>query len=406
MIETWSPQQATALDRVAKWLADPRAPQVFRLFGYAGTGKTTLAMHLAAGVRTPMFAAYTGKAASVLRDKGCLGASTLHSLLYNVKDRDRTKLLDLRGKLASISPDHPDYPQLRAETSEEEDRVRRPWFHVNPESNLQFADLLVVDEVSMVDARIGKDILSFGKKVLVLGDPAQLPPIQGGGFFTNATPDILLTEIHRQALDNPILRWATMARKGEIIPYGDEILAHKRRRDTISDDWLATIAGQVLTGKNETRRDLNRRIRKILGRTSVFPVYKDVLVMLMNDHRLGILNGTFGRAQCAAEMEEKAYAETGAAPAFFWLNFLYDGKVLFDRKIDAGPFLGLDVDPQRSYLQVDYGYALTVHKSQGSQWPTVTIYDDGFGKREPETRRRWLYTAITRAEKQLFIVTS
>jgi exodeoxyribonuclease-5 len=404
---TWSPQQDAALLRVDEWLKDPTAPPIFRLFGYAGTGKTTLAKHLAFHVRNPIFAAFTGKAASVLREKGCPGAQTLHSLLYNVQERDKAKLRELEAALKAMEPGHPDRPELNAEYTEELDKVKRPWFYVNPDSALGEADLLVVDEVSMVDQRIGEDIMSFKKKVLVLGDPAQLPPVRGGGYFTECKPDILLTEIHRQALDNPILRWATLARQGHVIPYADLGLAKKFRRDQIDDAWLAA-AGQILCGKNDTRHDLNRRIRKQLGRTSLLPVEKDVLVMLMNDNKLGVLNGTICHAQCDAVVD-------AAHPEYFWLNIKYptdsvDGKarakILFDQKVDAGPFQGKECTTERRALQADYGYALTVHKAQGSEWPSVVVYDDGFGKREADVRKRWLYTAITRAGKQLYIVTS
>ena len=57
--------------------------------------------------------------------------------------------------------------------------------------------------------------MSFGVPVLVLGDPAQLPPIQGGGYFTEAEPDAMLTEVHRQAFDNPIVRLSMDVRAGE-----------------------------------------------------------------------------------------------------------------------------------------------------------------------------------------------
>jgi exodeoxyribonuclease-5 len=403
MTLTWNAQQSAALDACAAWLKDDTGPQVFRLFGYAGTGKTTLARHLAEAVRFPIFAAFTGKAASVMRDKGCPNATTLHSLLYNVKDRDKTKLRAMEAQLAALDPRDDYYPELQAETNLERDRVRRPWFHVNPDSDLKSAHLLVVDEVSMVDKRIGEDILSFGKKVLVLGDPAQLPPVGGGGYFTNCEPDILLTDIHRQAAENPILLWATLARKGETIPYGDLGLARKVRRDVIDDAWLAKDAGQLLCGKNETRRSLNERIRAQLGRTNPFPQRGDTLVMLMNDHKLGVLNGTVCQAYCDAMVT--------ADQSSVWLNIKYpDGtraKLLQDLRCDAAPFLGKEFAPRdQRLLQIDFGYALTVHKAQGSQWKTVTVYDDGFGKREPEVRRRWLYTAITRAEEQLHIITS
>lgn len=399
---TWNPQQAKALDDVAAWLRDPSAPQVYRLFGYAGTGKTTLARHLTEAVRFPLFAAFTGKAASVLRNAGCPGATTLHSLLYNVRDRDRSRLHELEAQMGEMMETHPDFPELAAELRLERDKIKRPWFYVNENSVLRDADLLVVDEVSMVDERIGKDMESFNKKILVLGDPAQLPPVGGGGYFTNRRPDSLLTEIHRQAADNPILRWATLARRGEVIPFGDEGTAKKFRRDRVGMPWLAKEAGQVLCGKNETRHMLNKGIRAELGRTSPFPQNKDTLVCLQNDHKLGVLNGEICWSYNDASHEEGAV----------WMTIKYpeEGttrcKLLQSLRCDPGPFLGQPCGDDRKLLQIDYGYALTVHKSQGSQWETVTLYDDGFGKREAETRRRWLYTAITRAQKSLNIVTS
>lgn len=405
MTMNWSGQQARALDEVGAWLKDPNAEQVYRLFGYAGTGKTTLARHLAMSCRAPMFAAFTGKAALVLREMGCPNATTLHSLLYNVRERDKAKLLELERQYAAIGPNHPDSKEIAAEVALERDKIRRPWFYVNEESRLRNADLLVCDEVSMVDARIGKDMESFGKKILVLGDPAQLPPVGGGGYFTNRKPNTLLTEIHRQAADNPILQWATMARRGEVIPFGDLGDAKKFVRSQVSDEWLAKEAGQILVGKNETRRDLNKRIRKIFGRTSQFPVHKDTLVILMNDHKLGLLNGTI------VMNANDALYEPETDPNIFWTSLVHrpDGgssQLIRDLKCDARIFLGQDPGTDRSAMQLDFGYALTVHKAQGSQWPTVTIYDDGFAKRDPETRRRWLYTAITRAQGKLNILTS
>lgn len=399
MAHEWSPQQAKALDAVGAWLKDPNAPQVFRLFGYAGTGKTTLAQHLVMGSHFPIFAAFTGKAASVLRNKGCPNAMTLHSLLYNVSDRDKQKLMQLESELSMLSGNEPDYAERKAEVDFERDKVKRPWFHVNEESKLKLSDILVCDEVSMVDKKLGQDMESFGKKILVLGDPAQLPPVAGGGYFTNQKPDILLTEIHRQAADNPILRWATMARKGEVIPYGDLGLAKKFKREKIDDAWLAAAAGQVLCGKNETRFNLNQRIRKQLGRTSIFPVYRDRLVVLQNNHKLGILNG--GICMCANEatLDERD-------PNVVWMSIVYEKQLLRDLRVASAVFEGREVTREFGVQQLDFGYALTVHKAQGSQWPTVTVYDDGFGKRNPEERRRWLYTAITRAEVSLNIVTS
>src|SRR5437764_931828 len=192
---TFTPHQDSALKAVADWLkAKPGkngTPPVFRLFGFAGTGKTTLARHIADGVDGEVkFAAFTGKAALVMRNKGCDGASTIHSLIYRTR-----------------------------ETGDEQ-----PSFELRDDAPASKAKLIVIDECSMVDAELGRDLLSFGAPLLVLGDPAQLPPIQGGGFFTNAEPDAMLTEIHRQALNDPIVRLSMDVREGRRLErgqYGD-----------------------------------------------------------------------------------------------------------------------------------------------------------------------------------------
>ena len=177
----FAPQQDAALKAIADWRRSGGA-QVFRLFGYAGTGKTTLARRIADDVEgSVVFGAFTGKAASVMRQKGCADAATIHSLIY------RTKETEEGG----------------------------PAFSLNRAGPAAKADLIVIDECSMVDSDLGHDLLSFDKPVLVLGDPAQLPPVRGGGFFTEGTPpDVMLTEVHRQAAGNPIVRLSMLVREG------------------------------------------------------------------------------------------------------------------------------------------------------------------------------------------------
>src|SRR3982074_777871 len=217
---TFTPHQDSALKAVADWLkAKPGkegTPPLFRLFGYAGTGKTTLARHIAAGVDGEVkFAAFTGKAALVMRHKGAHGATTIHSLIY------------------------------RARESGEE----TPTFELWDDAPASKAKLIVIDECSMVDAELGRDLMSFGVPVLVLGDPAQLPPIQGGGYFTDAEPDAMLTEVHRQAQDDPIVRLSMLVREGHRLEpgtYGDSQVV--RKADLFPDRVLA--ADQVLVGRN------------------------------------------------------------------------------------------------------------------------------------------------------------
>ena len=173
----FSAEQDQALIAVSAWLKQGY-PQVFRLFGYAGTGKTTLARHLAEHVDGDvLFAAFTGKAALVLRSHGAKKASTIHSLIYRPRGEELVEDEDT-GKSSMA-----------------------PLFTLNRQSPVAKAALIVIDECSMVDETLGRDLMSFGTPILVLGDPGQLPPVSGGGFFTDHEPDVLLETIHRQAHD-------------------------------------------------------------------------------------------------------------------------------------------------------------------------------------------------------------
>src|SRR5947209_8225064 len=227
----WTTEQAGALDAVGRWLRKGDQP-VFRLFGYAGVGKTTLARHVADQASgKAAFAAFTGKAALVLRSKGCAGATTIHSLIYNAA----------------------------------EDNDGAPKFTLNADGPASRASLIVIDECSMVDEALGCDLLSFGKPILVLGDPAQLPPVKGAGFFTEAAPDVMLTEIHRQARDNPIIRLSQTIREGGEVAYGEYGDSRVLRRREVNAEIVGG-ADQVLVGLNKTRRAYNGRLRELAGR--------------------------------------------------------------------------------------------------------------------------------------------
>lgn len=400
----WTPEQERALDLCGNWLKS--ADQEFRLFGYAGTGKTTIARHLAAmSDGETLFAAYTGKAANVMRKSGCLGATTLHSILYKPSQASDAEVQKLQALIRNPETDPNDLQELRYDLKVAKEKANRPIFSPNPDSPLRSASLLVVDEVSMVNDAMKKDILSFGKKVLVLGDPAQLPPVGGEeGAFTNTKPDILLTDIQRQAKDNAIIRWATKVREGGVLEFGTEGECRKIRKTTISAGDLILRGGQLLTGKNETRRKLNGQARKLMGASGPYPNKGETLVCLKNDHRAGLLNGVTCVAASNAEIVDECIV----------LDLYYEDLEMMDVEVNTIPFDLYD-NPEaldqsgffarRMYQHFDFGYCLTVHKAQGSQWDKVTICDDGFGKRGGELdRARWLYTAITRAQRELVIV--
>jgi exodeoxyribonuclease-5 len=354
----WSPQQQRALSAVAAWLRDPDGQQVFRLFGYAGTGKTTLVKHIAEGVvGKVLFAAFTGKAAHVMRERGCPDASTIHHLIYRfISEQDG-----------------------------------RPHFVLDPTSKLHSAQLLILDEASMVDEVIGRDLLSFGTPILVVGDPGQLPPVNGSGFLTADNPDVMLTEIHRQALDNPIIRMSMTVRTGGRLEPGN----YGNSRVITGGDIDYRAADQVLVGRNVTRRASNNVQRTERGMSGPYPLVGDKLVCLRNDHGRGLLNGSTWRVdqmeRCCEDISLVLRPENGGSAIAATTHIkCFDGNKL-------------ERWQQLEYDEFDFGYALTVHKAQGSQWDNVVLIDESrcFG----EDQARWLYTGITRTRERVTVVT-
>jgi exodeoxyribonuclease V len=360
----WTCEQRAALDKAGRWLAAGE-PQVFRLFGYAGVGKTTLARHLAGGAKgEAAYAAFTGKAALVMRSKGCAGATTIHALIYRAVEDDEGA----------------------------------PSFRLNQDGPASRAGLIIIDECSMVDAELGRDLLSFGKPILVLGDPAQLPPIKGGGYFTEAEPDIMLREIHRQAKDDPIIRISEEVRRGGRLAFGDYGESRVIRRADVTPDAVLA-ADQVLVGLNRTRRLYNQRIRDLVGMAGPLPAVGDKLVCLRNDRAKGLINGGLWRVDTVKpprkdmlRMTLNAEVDIGRASA----------KVAVLRQFFEGSEAEIPFAQRRKSDEFDFGYALTVHKAQGSQWDRVMLFDESYAF--ADNRNRWLYTGLTRAAKRLTIV--
>ena len=372
----FSPQQDAALKAVARWLKDGQ-PQIFRLFGYAGTGKTTLARHFAEHVDGQVqFAAFTGKAAQVLRSKGATNARTIHSLIY--RPRGEEAVSDETTGKTSMSPT----------------------FSLNRQSPIARAKLVVVDECSMVDEQLGRDLMTFGTPILVLGDPAQLPPISGGGFFTEHEPDILLTEIHRQARDNPIIRLALDVREGREFMRGDYGTAQVIGREDVDQD-LVLAADQVLVGTNRTRRRYNARLRELKGFEGPLPMAGDKLVCLRNDPAKGLLNGSLWKVMTASRETVKPGINLLVSPEEDDPDRGV-AKIKLLKAAFENPDADIPWQQKKRFDDFDFGYALTVHKAQGSQWDNVVLFDESFAFRD--TRERWLYTAITRAAERLTIV--
>ena len=373
---SWSPQQGAAIKAVEAWMSDRNAPQVFRLFGYAGTGKTTLAKYLAADVNgSVVFAAFTGKAALMLRKKGCDGACTIHSLIYK-----------------------PEEDPVTGETS----------FILNPHSGASTAALIVVDEVSMVGEELALDLLSYGTRVLVLGDPAQLPPVKGEGYFINAEPDVMLTDIHRQAQESPIIRMSMDIREGRRLAagrYGDSLVV--LRKDVTKDELreMVLASDQLLCGMNKTRQAFNARVREIkglVGRDAPWcPAPGDRLVCLRNNREKGIFNGGLwntmttsmsGGPEKLLDLRVESLDEEDKPP----LDVTVPGAFFTGGEKD------LDWRVKRKADEFTYGWALTCHKAQGSQWDYPLVFDESSVFRED--RAKWLYTAVTRAAERVTVI--
>lgn len=406
--------------RADTWLRDwhvNAGQQVFYLAGFAGSGKTTLARHLAEQCDgRVLFCAYTGKAAHVLASKGCEGATTIHRLIYHqAGEAPDARMIQLwKDEVAGLrasGADHVNNPEsltakriveleARIKRAEEDKGRKGPRFRLNDESEVKLAELVIVDECSMVDERIGRDIESFGKPILVLGDPAQLPPVGGGGYFTNRDPDVLLDEVHRQAQESGILRLATDIRNGRPIGMGEygsdtEVLPYGNPR--LQD--IAMAVDQVIVGRNRTRHASNAKLRRLRGFDKPIPMPGDRVVCLRNNHELGLLNGSMWTVEHATDLDgqtvllelisaedERPIRVTSKA----WLHHFQgrEDELHFSIKRDCDEFA--------------YGYAITCHKSQGSQYDSVCVFDESSAFRDAGWR--WLYTAVTRAAQQLTLV--
>ncbi len=369
--------QQYAFSRFTAWLQNPNKPQVFRLFGYAGAGKTTLATHIARNTEANcvLFGAFTGKAALVLSNKlqnaGLSSrATTIHRLIY--------------------------IPILDEETGEVA-------FMLNEDSDLRYTDLLIVDEVSMVSRKIAKDLESFGVPILVIGDPAQLPPVKGMEHYIGQKPDALLTHIHRQAHGNPILTIAARIRRGLPMPargyHGDTVRVMAPHDVTPA---ILLDADIRLVGKNSTRHLLNDQIRALLGFSGDIPLPAETVVRLRNcyDFHVELYNGSLWKV-LSSEKRVTKFKDWRYTVVEMEIRNEHDETVTVEVPVEF--FYGLEdelpIPVRERHQQFAYGYALTGHKSQGSEWDRVLLFDQPVGH-----FARWRYTAITRAAQSLVIV--
>lgn len=380
---------------------------VFRLAGYAGTGKSTCISSFIneTGLDDDMVATitFTGRAALVLRNKGHK-ATTIHKLIYRPVEREetyeevnehgqtvkkkRTKIefiLKTRDEIINGTEDDPRDEPLK---------------------------LIVIDEASMVSAEIYNDLVKFNLPIIAVYDPGQLPPVFGKSPILSNEPDVFLTEIMRQALDNPIVKLSMWARDGRFIPYGnydDKVLVISKNQ--LTDDMLLQ-ADIVLATTHKRKDTVNKYIREeLLGRTKPHPMLNDKLIFLKNNWEITngdvpIINGLIGTLTEPISFE---HCETG----LFKATITPDGSEIPFENIECNldvfnPTLDRKAKEEiikafhSKGIMMDSGYCITVHKSQGGEFPNVVFFADLWG--DGEMRKRLLYTAITRASEKLIIV--
>lgn len=440
---TLSPQQGDAVRKIGNWFkGDTANKPVFELGGFAGTGKSTILPDIldATGLSPGQiaFAAPTGKAAKVmgekLRAQGInVYPSTIHSLIYTPKPQKaevlERELEETTRFLAALKSGDiaPPTGDAAADIAEATKKIRvlnkdldRAYdtndlrFNLNPDSRLvqESIQLIILDESSMVDEDIRSDLEDFEIPILAMGDPGQLPPVGGEPGFFNGMPDAFLTEVHRQAADNPIIYLATLVRKGERADfgdYGDGVLIVPKKKDIYTLDLEREC--QVLVGTNRNRWKLTSKMRKEGGMLDPLPHKGEPLIMCKNHKQHPeLVNGT---TVYATEDHGESYQE-GVARFLAkiatednkrFTTFAYQG--LFEEHIKREKNYST-ASKQVAYrsrvddAQIDFGWAITCHKSQGSQWDEVIVHDEsGVFRNDAD---KWLYTAITRAAERLVIV--
>jgi len=381
-----SEKQKQILDDILNWYKK-RDSQYITLGGYAGTGKTTLMGYLSNILRKDKpkikvaFCSYTGKASRILqrklRDTKAIYnndyVGTIHRLIYR-------PILDDHGEVIG-------------------------WRKEN--LNEFTYDLIVVDEASMVTEDIWNDLLSFNKPILAVGDHGQLPPIEGK-FNLMEKPQFKLEEIYRQELNNPIIKVSEIARKYGNISIEDFSKKVRKldKKDPETGEFLENILEQydsnmmVLTGYNNSRIKLNKGIRQLLGFESPDPCSGDRVICLKNNHEREIYNGMMGTILEISKNNVGDLEFFDTEIEFDDEDYPYIGKISKDQ---FNKDYGFNSVPDGFDL-FDFGYALTVHKAQGSQAKRVIVFEERFKQMDDEMWRRWLYTAVTRAMEELYIV--
>lgn len=353
-------EQQRAFQQISDWISNNQGCE-FRLAGLAGTGKTTLISqlipHLGA-THTVAVCSPTGKAAHVLTSKG-VTATTIHRLIYDSMQDDSGEWV----------------------------RVKRDRLLCN---------MIVCDEASMVSSELYVDLRSYDLPILWVGDHGQLEPV-GDDPRILAEPDIKLETIVRQAASNPIIPFSHSLRRGEAIARQDSdprlIVTDPA---TAANEFIDKV-DQVLVGTNTTRHKLNAAFREHLGFVGPMPQAGDRLICLKNNYYHNVFNGQI--ATVRANPRRYNASTVLCSLQFEGTNEVLDSIPIWTPTLGRG--VAADERIPAHITHWDWGYAITAHKAQGSEWDRVLVFEPSVGGWAPWDVRRWSYTAATRASKQL-----
>jgi exodeoxyribonuclease-5 len=358
----------------------------FVLFGYAGTGKTTLIKHLVDEARGYVAVlALTNKAVQVLRSKGIDNAETIHRFLYPTVGQGRCICRSEEEPFAVIEHHHKNCPAIK------------PVFSIHNlmgEAEADYAppSLIIVDEASMVPQKLANDI--FAKypdvPVLAVGDPFQLPPVEGKPYWTSA--DFTLQSIQRQAWDNPIIRLAHDVRTGKGLKaghYGETVITNQSlaRVGPELDEW-----DQILVWRHVTRCAYNEMYRAAYDISGPIPNVGETIMIRSNHKEIGVYNGDIFEVEGVWPMGEAVDLKLKGIPqkVHVWRSGFGDAT-------DWDKLQRTDFSIVRRHGRATYGYAITTHSAQGSEWDNVLIARDG------NKSKNWMYTALTRARTRAMV---
>lgn len=373
--------------------------QVFEISGPAGSGKTTLILYLierlGLDLDQVLFVAYMGKAACRMALNG-LPAKTIHSAIYRyekviARDENNKIIYTENGKVKKVGK------------FVLKDRVGKG------------IKLIVLDEGSMVNEEIATDLLSFGIPVIVLGDLNQLPPVFGNPFFLRE-PNVILKQVMRQNEGNPIIYLSQRVLNDEPLDIGVYGTSEVIPKSSIKDFHFSK-ADIVLTETNRLRWNINNFFREELRgyKQLDYPHIGEKVICRKNNWSRSVDNGIYltnGMSGFVDDIFKNTYDKKTMMMDFrpdFTKSIFKNVKFNYPYMY-AIPTSMIDDDSHIEQPIVDmyndrfeYGYAITTHLSQGSQYGTVLYLNENM-MRTKEDRRRLAYTAITRAIKSITIV--